>query len=464
MILLGIPQPVQHFFAPVVRHLSRPLRTALPAMVLALLLAPHRRCLKTLAGIVLGCRVHASTISRRLRNAAWRTRDWFVDLFDRCLVDVVRYERSRAPGRRLTRSWMAVIDTTYHSTHAEQMENVILMSRRRDPNRRNTRQHAFVMGLLITASGMRLALPRRSYYTLEYCARYGRRYRSPVQLAAANVIHRVCRERGFRSVFPLDPNRTLSTGAAVEAAGWRGHKVVAWTRSWAREEFTLLTLQYANEDHVFLRRRHGDNRRRAKTLRRYAIAARQATVSNLGTCRVVASYKENPGVQLVPGQFADWWAYHRGPVVYRKHARTLPQRWHSKVLACTDATATARQVVEWYEVRWQIELFFRELKSRLQFGCYVLQKFAAVERYLDLVLMGFLLLERERLRAQQEAGPPQERGGEPWVQARTTDGLRALEALCQQWNVELLERRLRTAHGRRCLLRELRAMVPAHVA
>jgi len=64
----------------------------------------------------------------------------------------------------------------------------------------------------------------------------------------ANVIHRVCRERGFRSVFPLDPNRTLSTGAAVEAAGWRGHKVVAWTRSWAREEFTLLTLQVANED------------------------------------------------------------------------------------------------------------------------------------------------------------------------------------------------------------------------
>jgi hypothetical protein len=79
MILFGIPQPVQRFFAPVVRHLSRPFRTALPAMVLALLLAPHRRCLKTLAGIVLGHRVHASTISRRLRNAAWRTRDWFVD-------------------------------------------------------------------------------------------------------------------------------------------------------------------------------------------------------------------------------------------------------------------------------------------------------------------------------------------------------------------------------------------------
>jgi hypothetical protein len=487
MILFGIPQPVQRFFAPVVRHLSRPLRTALPALVLALLLAPHRRCLKTLAGIVLGQRAHASTISRRLRNTAWRTRDWFVDLFDRCLVGALRYERQQAPRQRPKRSWMAVIDTTYHGTHAELMENVILMSRRRDPNRRNIRQHAFVLGLLITESGMRLPLPRKSYYTKDYCARYGRRYRSQVQLGAAmlqelclpddveltvvfdsafdaNVIHRVCREHHFRAIFPLDPNRTLSAGPAVDAAGLPGRKVVHWTRSWARDEFTLLTLQYTNEDHVFLRRRHVDNLRRSKTTRRYAVAARRATVTNLGTCLVVASYKENPSVQLLSGQAADWWAYHQGPIVYRgKRRRPAPQRWHGKVLACTDPKATARQVVEWYEVRWQIELFFRELKSRLQLGGYVLQKFAAVERYLDLVLMGFLLLERERLRAQQAAGRPQPRGGEPWVQARTTDGLRALEALCQQWNVELLEQRLRTAHGRHCLLQQLRTLPPCHV-
>jgi hypothetical protein len=154
-------------------------------MVLALLLAPHRRCLKTLAGIVLGHRAHDSTISRRLRNAAWRTRDWFIDLFDRCLVDVLRYERRRAAAPTVKRAWMAIVDSTYHGTHVEQMENVILMSRRRDPNRRNIRQHAFVMGLLITESGMRIPLPRRSYYTKEYCARYVRRHRSQVQLVAA---------------------------------------------------------------------------------------------------------------------------------------------------------------------------------------------------------------------------------------------------------------------------------------
>jgi hypothetical protein len=127
-------------------------------------------------------------------------------------------------------------------------------------------------------------------------------------------------------------------------------------------------------------------------------------------------------------------------------------------------TYPAADLLEAYWRRWGIELFFRELKSRLQLGGYVLQKFAAVERYLDLVLMGFLLLERERLRAQQAAGPPQPRGGEPWVQARTTDRLRALEVLCQEWNVTVLERRLRTAHGRRCLLQQLRTLPPCQVA
>src|SRR5262249_34279114 len=152
----------------------------------------------------------------------------------------------------------------------------------------------------------------------------------------------------------------------------------------------------------------------------------------------------------------DWWTCHRGQVPYDRHERPQPKRWQAKVLACTDPTATAQQVVEWYEVRWQIEIFFRELKSRMQFGCYVLMKFEAVERYLDLVLMGFLLLELQRLRDMQQAGTPAPRGGEEWVQARTTDRLRSLEALCDEWNAGVIERRISTPTGRRYLLKELR--------
>ena len=476
-MLFGVPQTVKSFFRPVSARVSRPIRRALPVMVLALLLAPHRRCLKTLSGMVLGHREHVATISRRLRNPRWKTHDWYSCFYEDLLAETDRWERKLA--KKKTRHWMLVLDTTYHGTMSECMENLILMSRRQNPSRRNIRQHAFVMGMLLTDKGGRLPLPRKSYYTKEYSRQKRRRYRSLNDLAAAMVrevkvpddvdvtvvydsafdakqVHRACRQRGFREVFPLDPNRNLSASEDVEADVIHGRKVVHWTRTWSRDEFDLLELQVENEDHVFFRRRHRDNLRPRKTQRRYAAAARRATVSKLGDCLIVASYKENPKVELVAGASADWWTYHTGPVPYQGHRRPQPKRWHAKVLACTDTTATTRQVIEWYEVRWQIELLFRELKSRMQLGCYVLMKFEAVERYLDLLLMGFLLLEQQRLADMQRAGPPGERAGEEWVQARTTDRLRSLEELCGQWNAEEIERRIRTPHGRRRLLRDLR--------
>jgi hypothetical protein len=486
MILFGIPTHVQRFFAVLRPELSRPIFGALPALVLALLLAPHRRCLKTLAAAILGARAHASTISRRLRSALWRTRDWFVCLSDRLRRAIERWERRQPRLRRgLFRRWLVVIDTTSHATHAELMENVLLINRRRDPQRRQIRHHVFVMGILITEYGFRLPLPRKSYYTKSYCQQKHRPYRTQVQLAAAmlrelrlpadvevlvaydsafdaNIIHRVCRQRDFFEVFPIDPNRNLSSGAEPEDDELRGQRVVHWTRTWTRAEFRQHELQYANENHVFMRRRHRDNLRLRKTLRRYVVAARHANVSRLGRCVIVASYKENPHVAVGPNQAADWWSSHTGPVRYHGHRRPVPQRWQAKVLACTDEAATARQVVEWYEIRWQIELFFRELKSRLQLGCYTLKSFAAVERYLDLLLMGLLLLEAERLRDLEAGPPPEPRGGEPWLQARTTDRLRSLEATCQEWNGQVIGRRLRTPGGRRRLLRELR-QIPCHV-
>ena len=97
----------------------------------------------------------------------------------------------------------------------------------------------------------------------------------------------------------------------------------------------------------------------------------------------------------------------------------------------------------------------------MQFEWYVLMKFEAVERYLDLLLMGLLLLEQQRLQDLQRDG---DTVGEVWVQARTTDRLRMLEVFCQRWNADYLEERLRTPGGTRRVLRELRHRTPCQVA
>ena len=290
-MLFGVPQEVKSFFKPALAGLSKPIRRSLPVMVLALLLAPHRRCLKTLAGMVLGHREHVATISRRLRNRLWKTYTWYTQLYEQLRSDTERWELGLAG--QIKRHWMVVIDTTYHGTMSECMENLICFNRHRNSRHRTANNHAFLMGLLLTDKGGRLPLPRKSYYTKAYCAKKRRRYRSLNDLAAAMIkelivpadvevtvvydsafdakqVHQAARQRGFREVFPLDPNRNLSASTNVEADELRGRRVVHWTRTWQREEFTLLELQVDNEDHVFMRRRHRDNLRRRKTERRYA--------------------------------------------------------------------------------------------------------------------------------------------------------------------------------------------------
>ena len=59
-------------------------------------------------------------------------------------------------------------------------------------------------------------------------------------------------------------------------------------------------------------------------------------------------------------------------------------------------TLTAEQIVELYDLRWQIEVFFKELKSTLGFHQYRFRTFSKVERWVDLCLITFVYLEWSR--------------------------------------------------------------------
>src|ERR1700730_10349871 len=107
-MLFGVPQSVKTFLRPAIVNGSKPIRRSLPYMVLALVLAPHARRLKTLAGMILGYREHVATISRRLRNSKWKTRDWYVTLYHRVRAAYDRWERRHAGGQK--RHWFAIID------------------------------------------------------------------------------------------------------------------------------------------------------------------------------------------------------------------------------------------------------------------------------------------------------------------------------------------------------------------
>ncbi|TWU31932.1 hypothetical protein Q31b_58620 [Novipirellula aureliae] len=113
-MLLGLPKNVKHFFRPISKDLSKPIQKALAPMVLAFLLAPHNRRLKTIAGMVLGNRVHVGTISRRLKNSLWTTRDWYEQLSNKTLADIANFERPLIVERK--RRFIIILDSTLRHT------------------------------------------------------------------------------------------------------------------------------------------------------------------------------------------------------------------------------------------------------------------------------------------------------------------------------------------------------------
>jgi IS4 transposase len=56
-----------------------------------------------------------------------------------------------------------------------------------------------------------------------------------------------------------------------------------------------------------------------------------------------------------------------------------------KVLLCSNPHMSTEEILELYALRWQIEIFFRELKSDLGLSGFSGRSFKAFERHVDLI-------------------------------------------------------------------------------
>ncbi len=67
-----------------------------------------------------------------------------------------------------------------------------------------------------------------------------------------------------------------------------------------------------------------------------------------------------------------------------------------KILMTNDQTRAVAKIVELYDLLWQIELFFKELKSTLGFHHYRFRQFERFEKWVEFALAAFLDLEWHR--------------------------------------------------------------------
>jgi len=346
-----------------------------------------------------------------------------------------------------------LIDQTLCSQQGDKTENTYSTgNRQRRPRKgrrygkyKHTRKrcHCFVMGLLITPSGMRIPF-RRSYYTKEYCEKKGLIYRKQTELAAemigelplpeeadvvvlgdtafdAEGIRAACAKRHYTWIVPLNPERVLA-GPKPRPKVW------SLAKGLTAKQLKAIRL-YPSQGNYVAQRRVSACRMGPKVKPRIFYAHQESRdVHSVGKVLLVFSTREKPNA----GQPANV----------------------QKILMTNDCSLKAAEVVELYDLRWQIELFFKELKSTLGFDQYRFRQFKKVESWLELVLVTFLYLEWHRARQLARSDVPKEEK-ERWRRQRTYGLCMAMRQAVDRADLEYLAKAVQTPGGVRRLRRKL---------
>jgi hypothetical protein len=309
--------------------------------------------------------------------------------------------------------------------------------------------HCFVQGLLILPNGMRIPFSK-SYYTKAYCESRKMAYRTQTEIAAelirelplpegadlvvlgdtafdAESIRDACEQRGCLWIVPVNPERVLA-GAKPRP------KIRSLIAGFKAKDFEELRLFADRGRYASYRRVSAWRQGPGKRPRTFYVHGETRNVHSVGKALLVFSTRQEP----LQGKAVDV----------------------QKILMTNACKLSAREVVELYDLRWQIELYFKELKSTLGFAQYQLRDFAAVEAWVQLALTTFLFLEwyRHRQLARSDLTP---RERQRWQCQRTHGLCLALRQVAESQDLQILAERARTKHGIRRMKAALKKATPA---
>jgi hypothetical protein len=417
-------------------------------MVLAFLLHRGRMSCSQAAGSVASQPIHRGQLTRFLARPRWQNQD-----FNDPLRQLMLQMESRKG------EFIFIVDATLVSQSGQKTENTFSTGNRQRRPQKGRRYgkkkivrktcHSFTFGLLITPSGYRIPF-QIPHYTKEYCAEYGIEHRTTAEAAAdmirdlplpadakvivlgdtaydAQVIRAACDERGYTWIMPLNVNRVYE--------GPRGDRpqVRSRLKDWTSLSLKTIRLQASTGQYADYRR-----------LSRYRVGPKQKP-------RVYYAYSEKCEVHSVG----------RVQLAFSTTKPDLKTATCDEVkILMTNATdRSLREIIELYSLRWQIELFFKELKSTLGFAQYSFQRFTAVQAWVEIAIATVLFLET--LRAQRMADRRLSTERRDWWQRQRLHGLSlAFQQECQGKELKYLADRLKTSGGIQKLQRLLNAAIP----
>jgi hypothetical protein len=303
--------------------------------------------------------------------------------------------------------------------------------------------------LLITPSGYRIPW-QTPHYTKEYCAQKGLQHRTTAEAAAdlirslplpegadvvvlgdtaydANVVHEACQDRKYIWIVPANPERVY------EGPTGNRPKVRSSLKDWESRSLKTIRLRASTGKYAKYRR-----------LSKWRVGPKQKQ-------RVYYAYQEERDVRSVG----------RVQLVFSTMKPDMKTATPDdvKILMTNALDLSVNEVIEMYSLRWQIELFFKELKSTLGFAQYSFEKFPAVEAWAQIAITTVLFLEHERAKRMQDRRLSKER--RRWWAAQRLHGLCvAYRQECEVREIKYLSERIKTPGGIAKLKRLLAAAVP----
>ena len=418
-------------------------------MVLAFICRHGRMSCSQAACSIASEPIHRGQLSRFLARPRWQKNN-FNDPLREQLLRLEAYSGG---------IFVFIVDVTVVTQSGQKTQNTYNTgNRQRRPkkgrryNKKKIAQkncHGFTSGLLITPSGYRIPY-EIPYYTKEYCQKKGIKHRTTAESAAdlirilpipkeakvvvlgdtaydAEVVQKACKERGYTWIVPANSERVYE--------GTKGNrpKLRARLKDWTSLSLKTIRLRASTGKYAGYRRLSKWRVGPKQKPRVFYAYQEKSEVHNVGCVQLIFSTM-NPNLKTATPDDV-------------------------KILMTNDTSLSVSEVIELYSLRWQIELFFKELKSTLGFSQYRFQSFEAVHAWAETAITTVLFLEYQRAKRLQDRRLSAEE--KQWWTSQRLHGLcAAFRQECEVNELKFLSDRLKTSGGVAKLKRHIDNALP----
>lgn len=423
--------------------------TMMMRMLIAFIMHQGRMSCSAASGSIATEPIHRGELTRFLARPRWQKHD-----FNEPLVRML-LSKEKKRGK-----FLFIIDATMVTQAGKKTQNTYSTGNRtrrkiKKGFRYNKKKvvykkvHSFTFGLLITPSGIRIPM-EIPHLTEEYCQEHGREHLTTAEAAAqmvrtlpldddaevivlgdtayeSSVVEQACEDQGYTWVFPANPERVY------EGPTGQRPKLRSRLKDWTSLSLKTIRLRASTGKYADYRRlsrwRVGP---KTKSRVYYAYQEKRA-VRNVGDVQLVFSTMKPDLEKATPDDV--------------------------KILLTNATWLSMREVLELYSLRWQIELFFKELKSTLGLGQYSFIDFRAVQAWVQLAITTVLYLEQERIVHMQDRRLSDERR-RWWSQQRLHGLCHAVRHSIATEELKYIEKRTKTSGGLKKLQRLLAVAIP----